>query len=362
MLKRSKCVVLLIVVMLGLAGLRAQQAPTVGDTRPKVEVIKDLPESQLFPVMNAIADSLNVTCEHCHVRSTPNPNTVVGGWLWDRDDKPAKAVARRMLRMVRDLNAANFDGRGRVTCFTCHRGSLQPMRLPALPPTQSPASVPSVLPSAAEIIAAYKAAVGADAAARFATTVLTATDDRSENRHGTFDVQLKEADKGRLTIRMEGQPEINQAVDGEVGWVTNQGALQLLAPPDVQAVKRSVARYSAVKVIDSPATMQVRGIELVRERPAYVLEVTVDPKTSRRFYFDVGTRLVVREMTTIETIVVPLQNQVDYEDYREVDGVKLPFTIVTSDNAPYSTATRRFTRIVHGVPLDDAVFRPPVKK
>ena len=78
--------------------------PTVGSTRPNVEVLKDLPESQLFLVMNAIADSLNVTCDFCHVRSTPNANTVVGGWLWDRDDKPTKAVARRMLRM-RTLSA-----------------------------------------------------------------------------------------------------------------------------------------------------------------------------------------------------------------------------------------------------------------
>ena len=90
--------------------------------------------------------------------------------------------------------------------------------------------------------------------------------------------------------------------------------------------------------------------------------MAVDPKTTRLLYFDVETRLLVREMTTVETIVVPLQNQIDYQDYRDVDGVELPVTIVTSDNAPYSTATRRFTRIVHGVPLDDGLFKPPVRK
>src|SRR6186997_537351 len=120
----------LFLIAIGLASLRAQQPaaapPTAGATRPKLQVIKDLPEAQLFPMMNAMADSLGVTCEYCHVRNAPNPNTVVGGWLWDRDDKPTKAVAKRMLRMVRDLNAASFEGRGRVTCFTCHRGTLQP--------------------------------------------------------------------------------------------------------------------------------------------------------------------------------------------------------------------------------------------
>lgn len=336
--------------------------PTVGSTRPNVEVLKDLPESQLFLVMNAIADSLNVTCDFCHVRSTPNANTVVGGWLWDRDDKPTKAVARRMLRMVRDLNAASFDGRARVTCFTCHRGSLQPMRLPALPPTQTSASSPPVLPTATEIIEAYKAAVGADAAARFPTTVLTATDDRSENRHGTFEVQLKDADKARMTVRVPGQPEVTQGFEGENGWVTSQEATRALGPADVPALKRALSRYSAIKVIDGPHDMQVRRVEPVRGRPAYVVELVVDPKTTRFLYFDVENRLLVREMSAVETLVVPLQNQIDYEDYRDVDGVKLPFTIVTSNNGPYDTATRRFTRIAHGVPLDDALFRPPVRK
>ncbi|HUR20517.1 MAG TPA: photosynthetic reaction center cytochrome c subunit family protein [Vicinamibacterales bacterium] len=357
--------VVLLIALLGLVGLRAQQPPaaaqTVGATRPNVQVIKDLPESQLFPVMNAMADSLGVTCEYCHVRNAPNPNTVVGGWLWDRDDKPTKAVGKRMLKMVRDLNAANFDGRARVTCFTCHQGSLQPSRLPALPPLQSAPSSPTVLPSAPEIMASYQAAVGGEAAARFATTVMTATDDRSENRHGTFEVQLKGADKAKLTLRMPGQPEITQTMEGDTGWVTSPD-LRVLSQNDVAALKRATARYSAIKVIDPAAAMQVRGVEPVRNRPAFVLEAIIDSTTTRRLYFDVETRLLVREMTTLETLVVPLQNQIDYEDYRAVDGVKLPFTMVISDNAPYATATRRFTRIAHGVPLDDALFKPPIRK
>jgi hypothetical protein len=335
---------------------------TVGATRPNVEVIKDLPESQLFPVMNAIADSLNVTCDYCHVRSTPNPNSVVGGWLWDRDDKPTKAAAKRMLRMVRDLNAANFEGRARVTCYTCHRGSLQPTRLPSLPPLQSPPAALPALPSAEQVIAAYQRAVGAAKAAQFQTTVLTATDDRSENRHGTLEVQLKGPDKARMMVHLDGQPAVSQGLDGETGWVMSQDTPRVLSQTELQSLKRVAARFSVVKIIDPPSAMQVRGIESIRGRPVHVLEVTTDPKTTRLLYFDVGTGLLVRESTSVETIVVPLQTQVDYEDYREVDGVKLPFTIRSSDNAPYATANRSFTRIVHDLPLDDGIFRMPVRK
>jgi len=348
------------------AALRAQQPAavevTAGSTRPHIEVIKDLPEAQLFPVMNAIADSLNVGCEYCHVRTTPNANTVVGGWAFDREDKPTKLVARRMLKMTLDLNAASFGGRERVTCFTCHRGSLQPARTAALPPVQSGPPNSVALPSASEIIAAYKTAVGADAAEKFSTTVLVATDERSENRRGAFEVQLKGAGKFHLSLRMPSQPDVDQGFDETAGWVATPAGVRNLAAADVQNLKRSAARYAAMKVPDAPEVMRVRGTETVRDRAAYVLEVTVDQKTARRFYFDVESKLLLRETTITETLVVPLQNQIDYEDYRNVDGVRLPFLIRISDDAPYSTSTRRFTSIVHGTPLDDAVFKPPVKK
>jgi hypothetical protein len=343
------------------AALRAQQpAPvTAGSTRPNIQVIKDLPEAQLFPVMNAIATSLNVGCEYCHVRTAPNPNSVVGGWAFDREDKPTKLVARRMLKMMADLNAASFNGRERVTCFTCHRGSLQPARLESLPPLQSATVSAPVLPSAAEIIASYKSAVGVDAAARFSTTVLVATDDRSENRHGTFEVRLKGPGKFRSALRLAPQPDADQGFDETSGWVATPAGVRILEAADLQNLKRAAARYAAMKVPDSPDAMRVRGIEPVRDRPAYVLEAAVDAKTTRRFFFDADTHLLVRESTTTETSVVPLQNQIDYEDYRAVDGVRLPFLIRISDDAPYSTATRRFTSIVHNTPLDDALFKPP---
>jgi hypothetical protein len=345
---------------------RAQQPAgpaTAGATRPHVEVLKDLPESQLFPVMNAIATSLNVTCEHCHVRTAPAANTVVGGWAFDREDKPAKQVARRMLKMTMDLNAASFNGRERVTCFTCHRGSLSPSRLEPLPPVQTAAtSAGPALPGAAEVIAAYRAAVGVDAASRVSTTLLTATDDRSENRRGLFEVRLKGAGKFRVLLRMPGQPDVEQGMDETAGWLSTPTGVRIVSADELLTLKRAAARYAAIKIVDAPEFLRVRGVDTVRDRPAYVLEAVVDAKIVRRFAFDLDTHLLVRESTITETLVVPVQTQIDYEDYRSVDGVKLPFLIRTSDDAPYSTATRRFTNIVHNVPLDDALFKPPAGK
>ena len=64
-------------------------------------------------------------------------------------------------------------------------------------------------------------------------------------------------------------------------------------------------------------------------------------------------------MTTTETMLLPLQDAVDCDDYRDVSGVQLPFRVRTSDGAPYSTVTRTFLQIRRGVAVDDALFRPP---
>src|SRR5215472_18238202 len=85
---------------------------TAGEAMKNVQVLKDIPESQWNSLMFFISGSLGVSCDHCH------------GQPFDSDTKKAKLTARNMMKMVREINAANFDGRPVVTCNTCHRGSL----------------------------------------------------------------------------------------------------------------------------------------------------------------------------------------------------------------------------------------------
>jgi hypothetical protein len=92
-----------------------------------IQVLKDLPADQLYPTMHFMADSLGVQCVDCHVGV---PGQVDG----EKDDKQMKRTARKMLAMTMEINKANFDGQDanpRVTCYTCHRGSRQPLSKPA---------------------------------------------------------------------------------------------------------------------------------------------------------------------------------------------------------------------------------------
>ena len=116
-------------------------------------------------------------------------------------------------------------------------------------------------------------------------------------------------------------------------------------------------RYRPLK--DQPPNLRTVGIERVDDHDAYVLQGKFDSLTTRRSYFDVVTGLLRREITTTETLLIPLEEQVDYDDYRDLGGVQMPFRVRISDGAPYSTTTRTILEIRRNVPVADTLFRPP---
>ena len=116
-------------------------------------------------------------------------------------------------------------------------------------------------------------------------------------------------------------------------------------------------QYRPVK--EQPPNLRIVGIERLDDRDAYVLQGKIDSVTTQRSYFDVVTGLLRREITTSETLLLPLEEQVDYDDYRDVGGVQMPFRVRISDGAPYSTTTRTILEIRRNVPVADTLFRSP---
>src|SRR5262245_50480028 len=88
----------------------SQQEKTVDQVRKNIQVLKGLPDSQLFLVMNFIGDSLGVHCDYCHVIQGVDPKTGRDIWAYESDDKAPKARGREMLRMVMDINKTTFGG------------------------------------------------------------------------------------------------------------------------------------------------------------------------------------------------------------------------------------------------------------
>jgi hypothetical protein len=104
--------------------------------------------------------------------------------------------------------------------------------------------------------------------------------------------------------------------------------------------------------------LAIVGREAINGSDAYTLAMQT-PSGAERHYFDVGTGLLVRSVYLTPSLVGDIPDQVDYEDYRVIDGVRLPFRVRRSFVDPWVGWTRQFTDVQQNVALEASAFRPP---
>ena len=227
----------------------AQSEKTVDQARKNIQMLKGLPESQLFLVMNFVASSLGEQCNFCHVQQGKDPKTGFTKWVWESDDKPEKQTARRMMQMVLSIKANNkVDFReNEVTCYTCHRGQRQPVGLPPMPlarsghepgPNNAVPSVRTTSPSVEQIFSKYIEAVGGNVVTTTKTLVLKGKREASQDRNWANEITLASPDKF-LIVATTPQATVRQIVNGDNGWIVNGTNVRSLAPAEAVEARRS---------------------------------------------------------------------------------------------------------------------------
>lgn len=328
--------------------------PQTADQRFKnIQIFKNLPAAQLDPTMAFISGSLGVRCSYCHVNQ------------FDKDDKPQKIAARRMIQMVLDINKGNFNGQSAVTCYTCHRGKPSPVSVPAVGQNlwapNSPSTAAETAPTVKQILDHYvQAAGGADALNKINTRIAKGSRIGADGVLVPEEVYQKAPDK-LLTITTYPQVVFSNGYNGTAAWghSSREGATPL---PDqlIAQIKRDAVFNKDLKLEQLYSSLTVLGKTPVRDADAYVVQAKPADGRIEKLFFDVKTGLLVRRYTESDTPLGKLPLQTDYEDYRDVDGVKQPFLIHWS--FPGRVWGRKIDEIKQNVPLDDAKFNPLVSR
>jgi photosynthetic reaction center cytochrome c subunit len=374
---RLLVVLLLIFLVIGWKAKTAQTQSTgdkpVEQVRKNIQVLKGLPDSQLFLLMNFVGDSLGVNCDHCHVKGEKNPQSGEDTWVWERDDKKEKGVGRNMMRMVLELNRTSFNREGTVTCYTCHRGSTRPERMAPLPPHDyfAEALKPQpkrVLPTAREVIAKYLSVVGANRGEILSQAiVMRGTVERVERAKasGPTEIVFKQPNKARIVETLT-SGVVTRGWNGTTVWlqtskginqVTGENLKALTATPTTTIASDGL--FSPIKIPDSSSGATLFGVVRINDRETY--QVVVEDSATQRIqlFFDVESGLLLRRVNVTNTMLGPLNVQWDFSDYRDVSGLKLPFVIRTSDVSPYDTVLRKFSEIKLDSSVNENVFDTP---
>ena len=377
------CAALALAASFGLWGRAARtsaQGPPQGDkpveqTRKNIQVLKGLPESQLFPEMNFIASSLGVQCGFCHVSQGKNAQGQTN-WVWESDEKEEKKIAREMMKMVLAVGNGGYGiSRGQVTCYTCHRGQEHPQSLPTLPlaasgheaapgasPTPAPGATPAPRPeqpTVQQVFDKYVAAVGKPETVRqLQTVVIKGRREASQGRVWPFEVTVKGPDKFLMVAEIPQQGTFKQAINGAAGWVDNPRGRRAVTPKELGDIKTAAELFRVVKFAPAP-TMRVAGRRKVGERDAIVVVDRPSETVQRRYFFDAETGLLLRIVTLTDAVLNQLPEQIDFEDYRDVNGVKFPFVVRVSAIDTFDSRTQNITEVKYGAPVEDTIFDMP---
>ncbi len=317
-----------------------------------IQVLKGYPADDVVPSMQFISASLGVDCDFCHVERAP-----------EKDDKKEKGTARKMMAMTQAINKENFDNPHEVTCVSCHRGAPKPAVIPAIDTGERPHSEPAAaktaeLPAASAVLDKYLQALGgADALSKIASR----TQKGKLTGFGPEPVPVDVASKAglkRLTTVHNPHGENITAVNEHGGWLGNTGR----PPRDMTSAESDGAHLDAALLYPSDVKklfkeFEVKSVDTIDGRKATKLVAKNEDKPPAELWFDEQSGLLVRMMRYVDTPLGTNPTQVDIGDYRDADGVKVPFRWTVARPSGHFTIQIDDSR--QNVPVDDASFEKP---
>jgi photosynthetic reaction center cytochrome c subunit len=370
----AACVLICGIVVGGLKAQSGAPAQNSAPAAPKtaeeqfknIKVLKGVPADQIFPAMQFITISLGVECAYCHVQT--------GGKLeFDKDDKKNKQTARKMMEMMFAINKDNFDEHREVTCNTCHRGNAEPVGTPPVMTEEpkimakaAPAEVKkdeagekkeATGPAAEQLIEKYVQALGGAAAIDKVTSRVANGTIEFGDKSFPIDLYSKDPYK-RISFTHMPEGDNITAFDGHEGWLGMPGhPMRDMHGSDIDAASIDADLHLATHLTRMFAKASTRGTEKIGERDTYEVVGQREGKPPLRLYFDQQSGLLLRLVRFAETPLGRLPTQIDYADYREAEGVKVPFRWTLA--RPNGRFTIQLTELKQNVPVDEAKFAKP---
>lgn len=327
-----------LVVCLFSVALTGSQAPgprppMAEEVFKNIQVLKGIPVDEFMGTMGFFSSSTGLNCTDCHVDESG------GSWARYADDNALKQQTRRMIVMMAAINRTNFGGRQVVTCNTCHRGNSRPNVMPSInglysePPPDEPGdpfAQAAGQPSPDQVLDKYLAAVGGPQRLA-ALTSLTAK--------GTY-MGFDDADKSPMEVFARAPGERTTVVHTLLGDSTTTiagGAGWIAAPPtdkpiplmwitgqELEGVRLEAELFFPVRIKQALTKWRTGLPALLGDREVVTVQGDTASGGVATLCFDAETGLLVRLVRYTASPVGRLVTRVDYHDYRDVAGVKIP--------------------------------------
>ena len=325
---------------------RAQATRTNGEQKPlmaddvfkNVQLLKGIPVKEFMDTMGFFSAATGLNCIDCH---DPEGASSLAAYAIDT---PLKQTARKMILMVNMLNKSNFGGEHKVTCYTCHRATDRPRRIPSLleqystePDDPNEAEVvekggaqPANQISADQILDKYVQAIGGAAQdAKLTSFVAKGTYEGYDSLSEKVPIEIYAKAPNQLTTVVHTQQgDSVSTFDGAHGWIAAADKLMRVLPlfgGDLEGIRMDACVSFPARLKEEFKWRTGFPSVAIGDRPVQVVQVAAASDLGAKLYFDKETGLLVRQVRYSDTAVGVIPTQVDYSDYRDVAGVKMPF-------------------------------------
>jgi len=334
-----------------------------------VQLLRGIPVKEFMGTMGFFAAATGMNCTQCHVEESG------GSWAKYADETPLKKTARRMIVMMNAINRTYFNGRRVVTCFSCHRGGTRPEVIPDLalqygePVLREPDEIfqqAQGVPSADQIFDKYiQARGGAQRLAAF-------TSFAAKGNHQEYDDIDKhpaevyaKAPGQRTTIVHGDSGDSTTTFNGRAGWTagpetTTPVPVLPLTGDDLAGAKVEAELSFPAQIKQALSDWRVGLPTTIDNRDVLVVQgKTGAGRPPVKLYFDAESGLLVRLVRYTDTPVGRIPTQVDYADYRDVSGIKMPFKWTTTWTNGRSIT--ELDSVQMNAPVDAAAFAQPAR-
>ena len=309
----------------------AQDTPTLAEeVFESVVLLRGIPVDTFFEAMGLFANAMGNDCTYCHAASAPLDRSAFAVAT------PRLQRARQMIVMMNAINKTYFGGEPRVTCFTCHSGNQSPRSDPNLAlqygtPVEDPNARdfpvdPTI--SADQVFDRYLQALGGtERLAGLSSFVARGTYTGFDTSFAMVPVEIfaKAPNQHTTLVRMSGGDSV-RTYDGRNGWLAGPFTplpLLVLSGGNLDRARLEAVLWFPAGIRQAFSQWRV-GRAVLGDQEVMVVQGTEAGQPVVNLSFD-ESGLLVRLVRWTLTPVGSVPTQIDYADYREVAGVRIPF-------------------------------------
>jgi hypothetical protein len=186
------------------------------------------------------------------------------------------------------------------------------------------------LPSGESLLArAVESSGGTSAYAKAQTVLMTGTIEMmGRNLKGPITLCQK-GSKAYSVIELPGIGKVEEGFNGEIAWEMSalQGA-RIQSAEEKGAMQRAARFNLLTSWREYYKSAQTAGETEIDGHPAWKVELTPKEGKVEQFFFDKDSGLLVRIAQTIPSAMGDIPVEVTMSDYRTVEGIKTPFSMV----------------------------------